>query len=61
MAGRRRELAVGPVQPDEPRDMCTQMWRDDDGELQFCALERGHQPECATAEGWRYSETVEMI
>ena len=41
--------------------MCTQMWRDDDGELQFCALERGHSSECTTAEGWLYSETVERV
>ena len=41
--------------------MCTGMWRDDDGELRFCALERGHQPECTTGEGWLYSETVEMV
>jgi len=41
--------------------MCTQMWRDDDDVLRFCALERGHQLECTTQEGWRYSETVEMI
>jgi hypothetical protein len=46
------------VEADETVRMCTQMWRDDDGQLQFCALERGHQPECTTAEGWRYSETV---
>ena len=41
--------------------MCTQMWRDDGDELQFCGLERGHSPECTTAGGWLYSETVEMI
>jgi hypothetical protein len=37
------------------------MWRDDDDVLQFCGLERGHTPECTTAEGWLYSETVEMV
>jgi hypothetical protein len=41
--------------------MCTQMWRDDEDELQFCALDRGHSQECTTAEGWLYSETVEMV
>ena len=41
--------------------MCTQMWRDDEGELQFCAQERGHSGECATDAGWLYSETVEMV
>lgn len=41
--------------------MCTQMWRDDDDELRFCALGRGHAPECTTEEGWLYSETVEMV
>ncbi len=44
-----------------PQAMCTQMWRDDGDELQFCGLERGHSSECTTAEGWRHSETVEMI
>jgi len=41
--------------------MCTQMWRDDDDALQFCAPERGHSGECATDAGWLYSETVEMV
>ena len=46
---------------DETAPMCTQMWRDDDDVLQFCALDRGHVPECTTAGGWLYSETVEMV
>lgn len=41
--------------------MCNHWWRDDDGALNFCALDRGHAPECTNQAGWRYSETVEMI
>jgi hypothetical protein len=41
--------------------MCTQMWRDDDGELHFCDEERGHGGECICSCGLRYCETVAMV
>jgi hypothetical protein len=41
--------------------MCTQWWRGDDGDLHFCALDRGHSTECMDFYARSFSETVEMI
>jgi hypothetical protein len=45
----------------KPEQMCTQWWRDDDGNLCFCCLVRGHSTECADVDGRHFSKTVEMI